>query len=117
MSASIAPLDFALILRSLRRSRARRAIFRALLVLRIASPAELAAQANVTAKHVRGVMIGDMPAFRADLSLVALGLATPRLTRAGAAFECTARADALAELLDERPGWSIARGALAAVES
>lgn len=99
---SIHPLEFADVLRSLRRSRARRDAFWSLLALKIASPEELAEHAGFSVEHVRGVMIGDMPGFRPEASLVALGLASPRLTRLGPAFASTRKAEVVGAMLVSR---------------
>lgn len=95
-------LDLAIIVRSLRRSRGRSSSFAALVDLGVASPAELAARAGMSRKHVKGVMIGAMPGFQPALSLVALGLAVPRLTRHGVAFAATEKARVVLAALERR---------------
>lgn len=96
------PLDLSDVVRSLRRSRGRVAALVALGELDVASPAELAARAGLSPRHILGIMIGQMPGFAPRSSLVALGLATPRLTRHGAAFGITPKGRAVLAALPRR---------------
>lgn len=92
------------IARSLRRSHGRRRVLLALHELERATLAQLAEHARMETKRVHAVLHGQLPGFRPELSLLALGLATTEHAVEGASYAITARGQLMVK--------SLARGGL-----
>lgn len=87
-------LDILDILKACRRSRVKVRVYRALVVLKIALLAELAAYAQTTPERVRAVLYGDDRHFRRGSALIALGVAREEKRPEGEAYAITLRGQA-----------------------
>lgn len=90
------------IVRACRRSRVKYRVYGALIVLRIATPAELADKAKTTPERVHQVMIGDGTDYRRRSSLLALRVSERRGDADGDAYAITVRGDEAFALVKDR---------------
>lgn len=82
------------ILKACRRSRLKVRVYRGLVDLKVALPAELAAYAHTSEDRVLGVLHGDGKKFRRDSSLLLLGVAQPEPRGGDEAWAITRRGEA-----------------------
>ena len=82
------------ILKACRRSRVKVRVYRGLVELKVALPAELAAYAHTSEDRVLGVLLGDGKKFRRDTSLLILGVARPEARGGQDAWAITRRGEA-----------------------
>lgn len=77
--------------RALRRSRNRLRVLFALASVRVAYLGQLSRMTGIPRERVRGCLLGDLPAYRIEHGLVALGLARRVETDNGTHYEITNR--------------------------